>query len=40
MVDGEGYGHVLQNVAPSFNKAYWGEDKDKRSHMVIETCEH
>lgn len=40
MVDGVAYGHVLQNVAESFDKSYWKEGKDKRAVMVIETCEH
>jgi plastin-1 len=25
LADGYAYGHVLQNIAPSFNKQYWNE---------------
>jgi plastin-1 len=38
LVDGNAYGHVLQNVAPSFNKSYWELNSEKRSVEVLEVC--
>ena len=38
MSDGYGYGHVLQNVAPSLPKNYFDQSTEKRAEEVIETC--
>jgi len=40
MADGYGYGHVLQNVAPSLPKNYFDLDKNARATTVIETCKN
>jgi len=31
MVDGYGYGNVLQNVSKNFKKTYWEHNQDQRS---------
>jgi len=31
LVDGNGYGHVLQNISDHFDKTYWDQNQDRRS---------
>ncbi len=35
LVDGYGYGHLLQNVSNHFDKTYWEKDTEHRSGAVI-----
>lgn len=38
LIDGYGYGHVLQNVSDHFDKTYWDQPAEARSGLIIETC--
>jgi len=38
LIDGYGYGHVLQNVSDHFDKLYWEHSPEERSSAIIETC--
>ncbi len=35
LVDGYGYGHVLQNVSNHFDKTFWEQDTEARSGSII-----